>query len=313
MLAERNVNSVSCAIDSSTASTPYGWGAPAACAAQRYGGQDTTFTANVRRCEYHDDGLCDAAQVRLGNWRTFGGTSTVPALTAIQDAERTFLWPLSTTYNAASRGVIAATAGPLYVSDTLRGFATLYVGGVASIINDIVYDRDPTASDALCRNFLGIVTANGIRVANNALNHPRPDQAGTFRFLGTPHLNLNAVVLTLTSSFTLEDSTATQALSTPIACNGTNTSGGCINITGGVAAKIYRNPYSPGTANSGMIFNRTADPCQSQATNRRPPFFPLTGKYMDYKGYEADPRTTSTWTMIKTYLARLRGNNRAVP
>jgi hypothetical protein len=51
----------------------------------------------------------------------------------------------------------------------------------------------------------------------------------------------------------------------------------------------------------------------AQATNRRPPFFPLTGKYVDYKWSEVDPQIASTWTMIKTYLARLRGNNRAVP
>lgn len=52
---------------------------------------------------------------------------------------------------------------------------------------------------------------------------------------------------------------------------------------------------------------------QAQDTNRLPPFFPLTGRYADYEASEVDTRTTDTWAEIKTYLARLRGNNRAVP
>ena len=61
MLAERYVDAT-CTLDSNVASTTVcGWGAAAAgCGAGvQYGGQDTTFTANVRRCMQHGtDGSC---------------------------------------------------------------------------------------------------------------------------------------------------------------------------------------------------------------------------------------------------------------
>jgi len=316
MLAERYVNSSCSAIDSSTASTPWGWGATGAgCSSgAQYGGQDTTFTPNVRRCAIRDTGVCDAAQFRLGSWRTYGGTNTAsPPAAVMQSTELTSLWPISSTYNSASRGVISATSGPLFVSDTLRGFATLYVNGAVVFVNDRVYDPDPTDAQALCRNFLGLISTSSARIANNGLNHPRPDPGGTYRFLGTPNFTIHGIIMPISGPFGVEDSTAAQALSTPLACNGTNTSGGCINLTGGAVQKIYRPTHSTGTANSGLIFNRALDPCQEQKTNRRPPFFPLTGRYVDYKWTEIDSRDGDTWAEIKTYLARLRGNNRAVP
>lgn len=75
--------------------------------------------------------------------------------------------------------------------------------------------------------------------------------------------------------------------------------------------RLFQQPNNG--AGTGLIRNLTRDPCQDQATNRRPPFFPLTGKYVDYKWYDVDPRNASTWSAIKRYFAALRGNNRAVP
>ena len=37
----------------------------------------------------------------------------------------------------------------------------------------VVYDKDPTATDALCRNFLGVIADTNIKVANSALNWDR--------------------------------------------------------------------------------------------------------------------------------------------
>lgn len=314
MLTERYVSS-GCAIDSTVGSSPYGWGnASGGCgAAQQYGGQDTTFTANAMRCKIRNSGQCSDPLIQLGSWRAFGGTNTAaPPATVIQAVEKPYLWPISAGYNAASRGVAYASASnPLFVSDTLRGFLTLYALGDVVLINDVVYDADPLASGNQCRNFLGIISGGEIAVADNAMNRPRPTPDGTYRFLGTPNFTLHGIMMSLTSTVGVEAPSGSEATSPSQACNGTNTSGGCLNHTGGVIAKSYA--LTSSAAGRGLIENRTRDPCQAQATNRRPPFFPLTGKYVDYKQYDVDPRQASTWSMVKTYLARLRGNNRAVP
>ena len=319
MLTERYVDG-SCTVDSTVGDRTYGWGsATATCGAGvQYGGQDTTFTPNASRC-YIDTttGYCSGNQVRLGSWRLFssgGGTSTAnPPATVLQAVETAYLWPISSTYNAVSRGVIYASGGnPLYVSDTVRGFVTLYTAGTMVLINDIVYDKDPLASDALCRNFLGLLSASIMRIASSAMNYPRRDPNGNVVFLGSPNFTLHAAAMTLSSGVAVEDSTITLAMTPAIACNGTNTSGGCFNHTGASINRMFRATNTT-SANSGLIRNMTRDPCQSQSTNRRPPFFPLTGRYVDYQWLDADPRITSTWAQIKTYYSRLRGNNRKVP
>jgi hypothetical protein len=331
MLGERHVDAA-CTLDSNVASTIlYGWGASAAgCGAGvQYGGQDTTFTVNVRRCAVHlTTGQCynsgaGSVMVRLGSWRAFGGTSTAsPPASVLQAVQTPYLWPISTTYNSASRGVVHASSNvPLFVSDTVRGFVTLYARGRIVLVDDLVYDKDPTASDALCRNFLGVIADTSIKVANSALNFPRRDPAttATYRFLGSPNFTVHGALLALSTSTTtnrhgtiaVEDSSINVVVSPTLTCNGTNTSGGCFNHTGSEAMKLFH--QTSGATGTGLVRNVTVDPCMAQATNRRPPFFPLTGKYFEYKAYEADPRETDTWTEIKTYLARLRGNNRQVP
>ena len=314
MLSERFVSS-GCSIDSTVGNSPYAWGNPTGgCGAtQWYGGQDTTFTVNVTRCKIRNTGQCDDPQVRLGSWRAFGGTNTAaPPASVIQAVETPYLWPISATYNAASRGVAYASASnPLFVSDTLRGFLTLYSLGNVIMVDDVVYDADPVVSGNECRNFLGIIAAGGLAVADNAINRPRPSPNGTYQFLGSPNFTLHGIMMSLTSTVGVEAPAGSEVTSPALACNGTNTSGGCINHTGGVIAKSYA--LTSNAAGQGLIENRTADPCQAQQKNRRPPFFPLTGKYVDYKSYEPDTRDTDTWAEVKTYLARLRGNNRKVP
>ena len=334
MLSERYTTSA-CAVDSTAGATyPYAFGAPAGCTTQRYGGQDTTFTPNASRCyirgtggQCYDESLGGGwgqGLQRIGAWRAFGGTSTAnPPSTVLQAVETPYLWPISTTYNAASRGVIYASGTtPLFVSDTVRGYVTLYAGGRVVLIDDLVYDKDPTDPGALCRNMLGVIADTSIKVANNPVNFPRrlPSLGTTYVFLGTPNFNLHGFMLALSTTtstasprahgtITVEDSTSNGVGG--LTCLGISTSGGCWFHTGGAAMKVFHRSY--GVAGTGLLRSVTQDPCQVQQPNRRPPYFPLTGRFVDYKWSEIDPRESDTWAEIKTYLARLRGSGRKVP
>ncbi|MFI5232547.1 MAG: pilus assembly PilX N-terminal domain-containing protein [Gemmatimonadales bacterium] len=349
MLAERHTNAA-CAIDSTTTTgtSLWGWGATGgACGAtKRYGGMDTTFTANVTRCAFFgggyraasphragDDtssvaGKCPTAgtttgQIKLGSWRPWGGTAlpTIPT-SVIQPVEAAFLWPLFLPYNMNSKGVINATTGPIYMSDTLRGFITFYESNATQnvvIIDDLVYDQDPTTAAALCRNFLGIIAGQNVLAANNALNRPRPDEGGTVRWYGFPNFTLHAVTMALNGTVGLEDgySYSTDgrlpggpATSPATVCGATSgtpntTSGGCLNQTGGVIEQIISPTFTSG-GNTGLRENRTVDPCQK--TNSRPPFFPATGRYLDNKYYEIDPTLVATPAQVVTFYQSLRGH-----
>jgi hypothetical protein len=317
MLSERHVQTTGdCIVTTSTSTRPYGWAADgASCSSSKeYGGQDTTFTATVTRCVITGtNGRCDENQDALGSWQVFPGTSTAsPPASVLQSSETAYLWPISSTYNAASRGIAYfSNTNPVYLSGTLRGFLTAYSLGRVVLVDDLMYDEDPTGSGNLCRNLLGLIAGTGVSVADNATNRPRPDPGGTYRFLGTPNYTLHGIVMALTNSVGVEAPSGAQVTSPAIACSGTNTSGGCLNLTGGAITKIYA--VTTTASGTGFIENRTVDPCQAQQTNRRPPHFPLTGRYADYKWYDIDSRGADTWGEVKTYLSRLRGNNRPVP
>lgn len=338
MLTERHVNA-SCAIDSTTTTgtSLWGWGASGAgCAAStQYGGMDTTFTANVTRCAFFGGGAhtgspgtsavagkCPTTgttgQVKLGSWRTWGGTAlpTIPT-SVIQPVEAPYLWPLFLPYNMNSKGVVNSTTGPVYVSDTLRGFITFYestAGKDVVIIDDLVYDQDPTQATALCRNFLGIIAGQNVYTADNGLNMPRVDYAGTVRWYGFPNFTLHAVTMALNGTVGVEENAALNSNSlttsnSPITspatqCSGNNVSGGCINQTGGVIEQTITATYDGNSI--GMRENRTVDPCQK--TNQRPPFFPATGRYLDNKYYEIDPTLVATPAQVRTFYQTLRGH-----
>lgn len=314
MLTERYVGAGGCTVTTNTSDVPYGWAA-AATTCPRYGGQDTTFTPTVTRCRIGTStaGRCDDYQVALGSWVAFGGVNTAnPPASVIQAVEKPYLWPISSTFNAASRGVAyAAATNPLFVDGTLRGYLTLFARGGITLTDDLVYDVDPLQEGNTCRNFLGLIAAGPITVANSAINRPRPDASGTYRFLGTPHYSVQGVLMSLGGVVGVESPGGNQATVPAVGCNGASTSGGCFNVTGGIVAKAYA-ATTTGTG-SGLVLNMTRDPCQARATGRRPPFFPLTGAVADYKAYELDPRRLATWDSVKVYISRLRGNNRAVP
>jgi len=327
MLAERNVLSGTCAISTDTTSTTiYGWGAlttgGGCTTAKQYGGQDTTFTAVVYRCYYDQTvttGQCKSgtmtnsagstytgSQVKLGAWRVFPGTamSGLPA-SKIDVSEASYLWPLYKPYNLSARGVVHST-GRLYMSDTLRGNITLYALGSVIFIDDTVYDLDPTAGNALCRNFLGIIARDSVMIADNALNRPRTDPNGVVRFLGTPDATLHMITMSLTATVGVEaygtgpaESSVVPALTTPVF------SGGYVKQSGGVIEKFMTATY--GGAGTGLQENRTVDPCQ--LTNHKPPFFPQTGRYLDNKYYEIDPTKIASWAAVKNFMASLRGKS----
>jgi hypothetical protein len=346
MLTERHVGAT-CVIDSTTTTSTalWGWGAPGPCVAtKRYGGMDTTFTANVTRCliiggHYKtssphvagDDtatvaGKCPitaasgqaTGQVKLGSWRAWAGTAlpTIPT-SVIQPVEAPYLWPLFLPYNMNAKGVVNSQ-GQVYVSDTLRGFITFYESTASKdvvIIDDLVYDQDPTQATALCRNFLGIIAAQNVLAADNGLNRPRVDYAGTVRWYGFPNFTLHAVTMALNGTVGVEDwsalnssslNTGNAPITSPATTCGTgnSVSGGCINQTGGVIEQTITATYDGSSI--GMRENRTVDPCQK--TNQRPPFFPATGRYLDNKYYEIDPTLVATPAQVRTFYMSLRGH-----
>lgn len=325
MLSERNTTN-GCVITQATNVVVYGWGSTGGnCgASSQYGGMDTTFTPSPMRCAWFGKGTtgrCNGStgngyQVALGSWRTWAGAA-LPAIASsvIQATEVPYLWPLWLPYNINSRGVVNATTGPVYVSDTLRGDITFYLSNATqniSIIAPLVYDQVPTAANALCRNFLGIIAGQHVLAANNALQRPRllPFTSGSVTtWLGTPNFYLDAVAMALNGTVGVEDgynwptTTPGGPTSPTVICSTYTQSGGCINQIGGVIEQYISPTYAD--ANTGYRENRSVDPCQ--LTNSRPPFFPATGRYLANKYYEIDPTLVATPTQVATFFNSLRG------
>jgi hypothetical protein len=326
MLTERNTTAA-CVVTQALATVVYGWGSTGSgCATTtQYGGMDTTFTAKPMRCAYFGrgtTGVCGSlgtgtvGQVALGTWRTWAGAAlpTIPT-SVIQPVEAPYLWPLFLPYNINAKGVVNSTTGPVYLSDTLRGNITFYESDAAQnivIIDDLVYDQDPTQATALCRNFLGIIAGQNVLSANNGLNRPRPDPLGVVRWYGFPNFTLHAVTMALNGTVGVEDGysyftdgrlpVGPQTAVATICGVGYSVNGGCLNQTGGVIEQFISITYN---GNFGLRENRTVDPCQK--TNSRPPFFPQTGRYLDNKYFEIDPTLVATPAQVVLFFSSLRG------
>lgn len=311
LLTERLVDNVNCGQNFPNPSNgaPYTWaGGPTCAAAVQYGGQDTTFTPNPRTCLVdvsNATGRCTGTSVALGTWRQANASIQLPALNAAvrQEDERTYLHPITKPYNLNSKGVIHFTGGPIFASGTLRGYVTLYVLGDVGLIDDLTYDQDPTG--ALCRNFLGIIARDDIMISDNAMNRPKYGNTNVAFLMGTQHYTLHGITMSLTGTVGVENyaGSAVESRGT-ILCTGYTTSGGCINQTGGVIEQSISATFAGN--NTGLRENRTVDPCQR--TNRKPPFFPSTGRFLDNKYYEIDPVTIETPTQIRALFNSLRGH-----
>jgi len=294
--------------------------------AQQYGGQDTTFSEVVRDCVISTTlttGACTAGTTNdLGSWRAWPGTalSAWPAtnsagLTPRQANEEPYEWPMSSPYNATSKGVIHLTGKKMYLNGVFRGNLTLYADSNITWIDDLIYDQDPAAPSALCRNMLGLIVGDSAMLADNAINRPRMidnSAGGIVKFLGpNEDFYLHAILLSLRGTVTTENADGNTALApTPVSCptgdstGTTGTSGGCWFQTGGTIQVTISQHYTS-SANSGLREGRTLDPCQ--LTNKRPAFFPATMQYQDNKYYEIDPVNVSTWAQVKSYYSYLRG------
>ncbi|MBI2406907.1 MAG: hypothetical protein HYV19_01210 [Gemmatimonadetes bacterium] len=313
LLTERLVDATNCGLTAPNPSNgaPYSWAAGPLCSVDtRYGGQDTTFTPNPRTCMVvvsNANGRCGGTAVALGTWRQAPSAiqlDSVPAATR-QDAERTYLFPLAKPTNLASKGVVHFTAGPIFVSGVLRGFVTLYVLGRVGLIDDLTYDQNPVTS--VCRNFLGIIGRDNIMITDNSMNRPKSiATTGVEHLMGTPHYTLHAITMSLTGTVGVENYAGNAQTSPSITCGaGNTTSGGCINQTGGVIEQVISATYAG--SGTGLRENRTVDPCQK--TNRRPPFFPQTGRFLDNKYYELDPVNIETPAQIRALFNSLRGRS----
>lgn len=257
------------------------------------GGSDTTFTQSTR----------------TGAWRAWPGwTGTsffTPGVTRRQAAEESFLWPVHRTQNLNSRGVIYVS-GDIWLSGLFRGRATLYVAGTAKFIDDLTYVTNP-ASLPVCQNLLGIITGNDLWISDTEMNRPRRvDGTGTtqtrffddnqdFFFHG---VTLNGVVST-TATFGVEalsSGPSVGRLCTPVPPYSAQTSGGCINQSGGVIQRKISATFSGGY--TGYAENRVKDACLDVDS---PPYFPLTGRYKDNEFYEIDPNTFNLIGVVNFY------------
>lgn len=255
-------------------------------AADRRGGSDSTFTQVTR----------------TGAWRAWpgwtGGSFFTPGVTPRQAIEEPYLWPIHRTQNLNSRGVIYVS-GNIWLSGLFRGRASLYVSGTAKLIDDLTYVTNP-ASLPICQNLLGIITGNDLWISDTELNRPRNvdgTAAANTRFYDDNQdfflhaVTLNGVTLT-TATFGVEALSSGPnigRLCTPVTPYSAQTSGGCINQSGGVIQRRISATFAGGY--TGYAENRVKDACLDIDS---PPYFPLTGRYKDNEFYEIDPNTFNT-------------------
>ena len=258
----------------------------------RRGGEDTTFTAVTK----------------TGSWKTWSGYagSFFTGATRRQLVEEPYLWPVHRTQNLNTKGVIYVN-GDIYLSGLFRGRATLYVSGNVGLVDDLTYVTNP-ASLPICQNLLGIITGNSIMIVDNAINRPRfLDGTGTSngRFLDDNQdyflhaVTLSGVAGSNTATFGVENLSSgpnVGRLCTPVPPYSAQTSGGCINQAGGVIQKQISATFAGGY--TGFAENRVKDACLDVDS---PPFFPLTGRYLDNEFYEIDPAQFSTLGVAQFY------------
>jgi hypothetical protein len=274
--------------------------APAAVPADwQKGGEDTTFTDSTA----------------FGWWQKWGGNTgaTVAALSAINagtkysgyQAQALYLWPLYKSINITTRGVVHVH-GPVAMSGVLNGKITVYVAtsggqnGYVLFIDDLVYAQDP--ANVLCANLLGVLADKDETIADNAINSPQRAGGGwPYRWTDGDDNGMftsndfvyHGVMMSRTGSIAVENyGSHAENLKH---CNGASTGRGCIRQAGGVIEKVMTATYSGGGTGYGE--NRSVDACMSQQS---PPYFPVTGRYLDNRFYEMDPGRFNVVTLFQT-------------
>jgi len=263
------------------------------------GGEDTTFTDSTS----------------FGWWQKWGGNtaSTTTALANMNGANKyhgyqaqaNFLWPLYKSINVTTRGVIHVH-GPIALNGILNGKITLYAQtysgnqGYVLYVDDLVYAQDPAA--VLCANLLGVLSDMDQEIADNAINSPQRAGSGAVYRWTDGNLNgmltandfvFHGVMMSRTGSVTVENfSSHAEGLKS---CNGAATGRGCIVQAGGVIQNTMSATYAGGGTGYGE--NRSVDACLTQMS---PPYFPVTGRYLDNRFYEMDPGRFNVVTLFQT-------------
>lgn len=259
--------------------------------ASKRGGEDTTFTI----------------QTKTGTWRAwpgFGG-SFFTAATRRQAIEEPRLWPVHRMQNLNTKGVVYVN-GDIAMSGMFRGRATVYASGNVTLIDDLVYVSNP-ASLPICQNLLGIITGQNMWIANTALNRPRfmdGTAAANGRFMDDNQdfflhaVTLNGVVNTAATFGVESYNTGPDAgrQCTPVAGYTGTFSGGCIAQSGGVIERQITATFAG--SGTGFAENRVKDACLDVDS---PPYFPLTGRYLDNEFYEIDPAVFNAMGVAQFY------------
>ena len=316
MPSERMTNSLGAVTGMPADTVPFGIVPPPG---GGYGGSDSTFTIRSFNCGVaagSGPGRCLASTLQqVGSWRAFTGTAISSAPdSVVQAIERPYLWPLSAPYNSASRGVISATSGPLYVSGRVAGSVTLRVAGRVVLVDRLTYVRDPNDPiTAACTDQLGLVATGDILVVTGLTSRTRRVASGggglSKALGGEPRFSINGNLMSLTGTVGVETPSSTMGTSAaqlPCPDNGSNvtdSNGGCLAVSGGMIMRTYSQLYN-GT-DTGFRYYGTSDRCQS--TTRRPPFFPLTNRYTYLRTLSILPTDANTPTKIRALLMRLKG------
>jgi hypothetical protein len=250
-------------------------GVPFTALQNQIGGDTSTFTATGAR----------------GRWLPYPGVID-PKVQARRPMDAAYLFPIYRGLNPGTKGVISVT-GTVGMSGVLRGKVTLYATGNIVILDDQRYATDPSVSNPSlvnsCPDMLGIISANNIVVADNALNTP-PDVASGGA-APAPYKNvddmqdvyIHGVMMAINTSFGVQD--YDQGPSAALGCQGVGNNGrGCLNLYGGL---IQERRGAVGLlSGQGFIKRYTYDRC---AVSSPPPYFPTTGRFLDNRYYEIDP------------------------
>jgi len=230
------------------------------------GGDSTTFT--------------DSSS--YGKWLSWGGAVDA-RLTTLRPLDKQKLFPVYRGLNSGTKGVIYVN-GVTGISGTLRGRITLYATGDVAVLDDLRYATDP--SSGLCSDILGVIGAQNIFVADNALNGPQ-SPSGTYRNFNdfNQDVVLQGVLMALSTSFGAENYSSGPTNAN--GCEGQPNGRGCLYLTGGLIqnARGAVGTFS-GSGGTGYTKRYSYDRC---ALYNPPPYFPTTGRYTDNRYYEIDP------------------------
>ncbi|HET8771937.1 MAG TPA: hypothetical protein VFM71_13210 [Gemmatimonadaceae bacterium] len=300
---------------------PGGWPASAP---SGYGGSDTTFTPITHTCYFSasTSGTCvPGTHASLGRWRAYAGSPQVGGVPAgvRQPGELAYLWPYAPSRNAASKNVISASSGPLFVSGEVRGPVTLRVDGRAMIVDRVRFASDPNdPATPVCADRLGLLATGDVLVVDGLTSRVSKVATVILGFAvggdaalgGAPRFTLQGNYMSLGGTVGVEHADREMgAASAQLECpddagSSTRSNGGCLAVTGGLTMRHFT-PLHEGTYGGFRHFG-ARDRCQS--SDQRPPFFPLTNRYTLVRTLEIEPSLANTAAKIRAILLRLKGS-----